>query len=237
MRWNHIVLKISRISVSGLLLCISFHLLRFAVDQAFAQIAETGLLYGNRLLDRARDPGEIVWVTWGTWCCMLQPRELGTATTRVSPQRCLGLFFWGQSSSSGKCYEISLKQPTESLRLPCLPAFFQVKPLLFACLLDKALLGLRAANPIWCEQSQSISIASLCFWVNFFCCSSGLRSNIRLFPMQELRGYPLIRRVGAISLCKFMTVRNRQWTIKNASGFEGKHIIGNHCSLRATNWR
>ncbi len=64
MRWNHIVLKISRISVSGLLLCISFHLLRFAVEQAFAQIAETGLLYGNRLLDRARDPGEIVWVTW-----------------------------------------------------------------------------------------------------------------------------------------------------------------------------
>lgn len=60
-----IVLKIFRIAVSGLLLCISFHLLRFAVDQAFAQLAETGLLYGNRLLDRAGDPGEIVRLTWG----------------------------------------------------------------------------------------------------------------------------------------------------------------------------
>ena len=48
---------------SGLLLCISFHLLKFAVVQAFAQLAETGLLYGNRLLDRAGDPGEAVRLT------------------------------------------------------------------------------------------------------------------------------------------------------------------------------
>lgn len=31
--------------------------------QAFAQLAETGLLYGNRLLDRAGDPREIVRLT------------------------------------------------------------------------------------------------------------------------------------------------------------------------------
>ena len=57
-----IALKIFRIAISGLLLCISFHLLKFAVVQAFAQLAETGLLYGNRLLDRAGDPREIVWL-------------------------------------------------------------------------------------------------------------------------------------------------------------------------------
>ena len=95
--------------------------------QAFAQIAETGLLYSNRLLDR-------------------------------------------------------------------------VKPLLFACLLDKvpweSMLGKK--NFLWVRNNRDHQKAIESY---DFC-----QLKPHLFSRRkELRGYPLIRRVGAISLCKFMT--------------------------------
>ena len=101
---------------------------RFPCGEAFAQLAENGLLYStNRLLDRAsRHPLQH----------QLTSREM--ANRACAPGF---LFFEGTSC-----------------RLPS-----EVKPLLFACLLNK-----------------------------------------------DLRMYPLIRRVGAISLCKFMTVPLKQ---------------------------
>lgn len=101
---------------------------RHFAAQAFAQIAETGLLYSNRLLDR-------------------------------------------------------------------------VKPLLFACLLDKVPWESRLGKKntfLWVRNNRNHQKPIESY---DFC-----QLKPHLFSRRkELRGYPLIRRVGAISLCKFMT--------------------------------